>query len=168
MKAVECQAEEFATVLLEHVPTQMSPTSVAALLSTMLPFARMYHLQQSCSHTTPITEARNKDDLTPLLLTISERKQQMVEFLVKKAADTHMVDKMKRTALMLAVNYESNAVSLRQQGVYIFSQDVFGWTAEECAVVSGVMIHQLMTDYKQKRHLPKIATQWMRMLRKTL
>ena len=92
----------------------------------------------------------------------------MVEFLVKKAANTHMVDKMKRTALILAVNYESNAVSLRQQGVYIFSQDVFGWTAEECAVVSGVMIHQLMTDYKQKRHLPKIATQWMRMLRKTL
>lgn len=92
----------------------------------------------------------------------------MAEFLVKKAVNTHMVDKMKRTALMLAVNYESNAVSLLQQGVYVFSQDAFGWTAEECAIVSGVMIHQLTTDYKEKRHLPKRATQWMRMLRKTL
>lgn len=77
---------------------------------------------------------------------------------------------MKRTALMLAVKYESaNVVRLLlQQGVDIFSQDVFGWTAEECAVVSGVIIHQLITDYKEKRHLPKIATQWMRILRKTL
>jgi len=44
-----------------------------------------------------------------------------------------------RTALMLAVKYESaNVVRLLlQQGVDIFSQDVFGWTAEEYAVISG-------------------------------
>ena len=40
---------------------------------------------------------------------------------------------------MLAVKYESENVVrlLLQQGVDIFSQDVFGWTAEEYAVVSG-------------------------------
>ena len=40
---------------------------------------------------------------------------------------------------MLAVKYESaNVVRLLlQQGVDIFSQDVFGWTAEEYAVISG-------------------------------
>ena len=71
---------------------------------------------------------------------------------------------------MLAVKYESTNVVrlLLQQGADIFSQDVFGRTAEECAVVSGVIIHQLITDYKEKRHLLKIATQWMRILRKTL
>ena len=39
---------------------------------------------------------------------------------------------------MLAVKYESaNVVRLLlQQGVDIFSQDVFGWTAEEYAVIS--------------------------------
>lgn len=43
-----------------------------------------------------------------------------------------------RTALMLAVKYEStNVVRLLQQGADIFSQDVFGWTAEEYAVISG-------------------------------
>ncbi|KAI4590787.1 hypothetical protein MJG53_001836 [Ovis ammon polii x Ovis aries] len=146
----------------------MSPMSAAALLSTMLRFARICHLQQSCFHTIPTTEARNKDDLTPLLLTVSERKQQMVEFLVKKEANIHVFDKKKRTALMFAVSYESNAVSLLQHSVNIFSQDVFGWTAEECAVISGVIIHQLITDHKEKRYLLKIATQWMRFLRKTL
>jgi POTE ankyrin domain family protein len=40
---------------------------------------------------------------------------------------------------MLAVKYESaNVVRLLlQQGVDIFSQDVFGWTAEEYAVFGG-------------------------------
>ena len=37
-----------------------------------------------------------QDDLTPLSLAISERKQQMVEFFAKKEANTHAVDKMKR------------------------------------------------------------------------
>nr|XP_033708266.1 ankyrin repeat domain-containing protein 26 isoform X7 [Tursiops truncatus] len=35
------------------VPTQMSWISVATLLSTMLPFIRIYHSQQSCFHMTP-------------------------------------------------------------------------------------------------------------------
>ena len=37
-----------------------------------------------------------QDDLTPLSLAISERKQQMVEFFTKKEANIHSVDKMKR------------------------------------------------------------------------
>ena len=37
-----------------------------------------------------------QDDLTPLLLVICERRGQMVEFLVKKEANIHAVDKMKR------------------------------------------------------------------------
>ena len=37
-----------------------------------------------------------QDDLTPLSLAISERKQQMVEFLAKKEANIHAVDKMQR------------------------------------------------------------------------
>ena len=39
---------------------------------------------------------------------------------------------------MLAITYESANVIrlLLQQGADIFSQDVFGWTAEEYAVIS--------------------------------
>ena len=36
------------------------------------------------------------DDLTPLLVAICERRGHMVEFLVKKEANVHAVDKMKR------------------------------------------------------------------------
>ncbi|OWK03256.1 ANKRD26, partial [Cervus elaphus hippelaphus] len=96
----------------------------------------------------------SQDDLTPLLVAIRERRGHMVEFLVKKEANIHAVDKMKRTALMLAVKYESENVVrlLLQQGVDIFSQDVFGWTAEEYAVISGFNIfHQLISEYKEKR-----------------
>ncbi|XP_070658046.1 ankyrin repeat domain-containing protein 26-like isoform X2 [Bos indicus] len=78
----------------------------------------------------------------------------MVEFLVKKKANIHAVDKMKRTALMLAVKYELPDVVrlLLQQGADIFSQDVFGWTAEEYAVFGGFNIfHQLISEYKEKR-----------------
>ena len=44
-----------------------------------------------------------------------------------------------RTALILAVKYESmNVVSLLlQRGADVFSRDVFGWTAEEYASLSG-------------------------------
>ena len=40
---------------------------------------------------------------------------------------------------MLAVKYESANVIrlLLQQGADIFSQDVFGWTVEEYAVIGG-------------------------------
>lgn len=41
-------------------------------------------------------EARNMDDLTPLLLAVSENKQQMAEFLVKKEANIHAANKVKR------------------------------------------------------------------------
>ncbi|XP_043334551.1 POTE ankyrin domain family member A-like isoform X1 [Cervus canadensis] len=95
-----------------------------------------------------------QDDLTPLLLAISERKQQMVEFLVKKEANVHAVDKMKRTALILAVSYESMSVVslLLQRGADVFSQDVFGRTAEEYAALSGFnIICQLISEYKEKR-----------------
>ena len=40
---------------------------------------------------------------------------------------------------MLAVKYESENVVrlLLQQGADIFPQDIFGWTAEEYAVIGG-------------------------------
>uniref|UniRef100_A0A8B9YAG3 Uncharacterized protein n=1 Tax=Bos mutus grunniens TaxID=30521 RepID=A0A8B9YAG3_BOSMU len=94
-----------------------------------------------------------KDDLTPLLLVICERRGQMVEFLVKKEANIHVVDKMKRTALMLVVKYESaNVIRLLiQQGADIYSQDDFGWTAEEYAVVSGFNIRK-MWHFETREH----------------
>ena len=133
MKAVECQEEECATLLLEHGanPNVMDICGNTALHYAVF-FCQNLSLTAKLLSYNAYIEASNKDDLIPLLLAIHERRGQMVEFLVKKEANIHAVDKMKRTALMLAVKYESaNVVRLLlQQGADIFSQDVFGWTVE--------------------------------------
>ncbi|XP_055401341.1 ankyrin repeat domain-containing protein 62-like [Bubalus kerabau] len=154
MKAVECQEEECATLLLEHGadPNVMDVRGNTALHYAV--FCQNISLAAKLLSYNANIEARNKDDLTPLLLAICERSGVMVEFLVTKKANIHAVDKMKRTALMLAVKYELPDVVrlLLQQGADIVSQDVFGWTAEEYAVISGFDIfHQLISEYKEKR-----------------
>ncbi|KAI4586400.1 hypothetical protein MJG53_004187 [Ovis ammon polii x Ovis aries] len=139
MKAVECQEEECATLLLEHGanPNVMDICGNTALHYAVFFFCQNLSLTAKLLSYNAYIEARNKDDLIPLLLAIHERRGQMVEFLVKKEANIHAVDKMKRTALMLAVKYDSPNVVRRllQQGVDIFFQDVFGWIAEEYAII---------------------------------
>ena len=139
MKAVECQEEECATLLLEHGanPNVMDICGNTALHYAVF-FCQNLSLTAKLLSYNAYIEASNKDDLIPLLLAIHERRGQMVEFLVKKEANIHAVDKMKRTALMLAVKYDSaNVVRRLQQGVDIFFQDVFERTAEEYAVIGG-------------------------------
>ncbi|XP_032099700.1 ankyrin repeat domain-containing protein 26 isoform X11 [Sapajus apella] len=47
-------------------------------------------------------EARNKDDLTPLLLAVSGKKQPMVEFLIKKKANANGVDKLESSHYLIS------------------------------------------------------------------
>ncbi|XP_055401340.1 ankyrin repeat domain-containing protein 26-like [Bubalus kerabau] len=95
MKAIECQEEECATLLLEHGadPNVTDVDGNTALHYAV--FCQNVSLAAKLLSYNANIEARNEDDLTPLLLGISERKQQMVEFLVKKEADIHAVDNMK-------------------------------------------------------------------------
>ncbi|KAM9682080.1 ankyrin repeat domain-containing protein 26-like [Dama dama] len=154
MKAVECQEEECATLLLAHGadPNVRDVRGNTALHYAV--FCQNISLAAKLLSYDADIEARNKCDLTPLLLGISERREQIVEFLVNKGANIHAVDNLKRTALMLAVNNGSaNIVRLLlQQGADIFPQDVFGWTAEEYAVIGGFnIIRQLISKYKEER-----------------
>uniref|UniRef100_G3T8H1 Ankyrin repeat domain containing 26 n=1 Tax=Loxodonta africana TaxID=9785 RepID=G3T8H1_LOXAF len=94
IKAVQCQEEECATILLEH---GADPNLTDVSGNTALHYAacgqNISIAAKLLSHGANI-EARNKNDLTPLLLAVSENKQQMVEFLVKKEANIHAVDKL--------------------------------------------------------------------------
>lgn len=65
------------------VPTQMSWTSVATLLSTMLPFIRIYHSQQSCFHMTPTLKQATRYSST----IFTKYLPYMVVFLFVLAAD---------------------------------------------------------------------------------
>uniref|UniRef100_A0A2K6T2Q8 Ankyrin repeat domain containing 26 n=1 Tax=Saimiri boliviensis boliviensis TaxID=39432 RepID=A0A2K6T2Q8_SAIBB len=94
MKAVQCQEEECATILLEH---GADPNLADVHGNTALHYA-VYNEDMSVAtklllHDANI-EARNKDDLTPLLLAVSGKKQQMVEFLIKKKANASGVDRL--------------------------------------------------------------------------
>jgi len=98
-------------------------------------------------------EVRNKDELTPFLLAVSENKQQMVEFLIEKEANVHAVDKLQRTALMLAVHYDSADLVrvLLQQGINTFSEDACGWTAEYSIFNDLKVSRQLIAEHREEK-----------------
>ncbi|CAO2611807.1 POTE ankyrin domain family member A [Lemmus lemmus] len=77
-----------------------------------------------------------QDGFTPLLLALREKRVEVAEFLVKKGADIHVVDDMRRNTLMYAVRCGSKdiAMLLLQKGIDFFYKDVFGWTALRYAV----------------------------------
>ncbi|XP_054550799.1 ankyrin repeat domain-containing protein 26 isoform X7 [Talpa occidentalis] len=92
MKAVQCQQEECAAILLEH---GADPDLVDMDGNTALHYAvrgqNAAIVAKLLAHNADV-EARNKDNLTPLLLALSENKQQMVELLGRKEGNRHAVD----------------------------------------------------------------------------
>ncbi|XP_074181070.1 ankyrin repeat domain-containing protein 26 isoform X2 [Rhinolophus sinicus] len=95
MKAIQCQEEECVSLLLEcgADPNIMDIHGNTALHYSALGW-NIAIAVKLLQHQADM-EARNKDDLTPLLLAVRENNQQMVEFLVKRNANIHAVDKMK-------------------------------------------------------------------------
>uniref|UniRef100_A0A7N5P0I6 Uncharacterized protein n=1 Tax=Ailuropoda melanoleuca TaxID=9646 RepID=A0A7N5P0I6_AILME len=71
---------------------------------------------------------------------------------MERGANIHAIDRWKRTALMLAVTYESTDIVklLLQKGINIFFEDECGWTAEEYATVSGFNVsRQLIAEHRE-------------------
>ncbi|XP_044771167.1 putative ankyrin repeat domain-containing protein 19 [Neomonachus schauinslandi] len=138
MKAVQCQSERCVTVLLEH-GADPNLTDIAG--NTALHYAALGS-NTSIAEKLLLHHANIEDELTPFLLAVSENKQQMVEFLIEKEANVHAVDKLQRTALMLAVHYDSADLVrvLLQQGINIFSEDAYGWTAEEYSIFNDLKV----------------------------
>uniref|UniRef100_A0A2K5Y6T2 Ankyrin repeat domain 18B n=1 Tax=Mandrillus leucophaeus TaxID=9568 RepID=A0A2K5Y6T2_MANLE len=153
MKAVHCQEEACAIILLEH---GANPNIKDIYGNTALHYA-MYNkgtslAEKLLSHRANI-EALNEEGNTPLLFAINSRRQQMVEFLLKNQANIHAVDNFRRTALMLAVQHSSSSIVslLLQQNINIFSQDMFGQTAEDYAVCCDLRsIQQQILEHKNK------------------
>lgn len=157
MKAIQCQEEEGATLLLEGGadPNIMDIDSCVHYAAIAQNTAIAVKLLLHKAH----MGARSKDDLTPLLLAVYENNQQSVAFLVQRNANECAVDKVKRTALTLDESSDTVRLFL-QQVVGIFSQDTPGWTGKEYAYFRGFKFNlKLLSDYKQGniKSLLKIA-----------
>ncbi|XP_011824497.1 PREDICTED: ankyrin repeat domain-containing protein 26 isoform X2 [Mandrillus leucophaeus] len=102
MKAVQCQEEECATILLEHgadpnlADVHGNTALHYAIYNEDIPVATKLLLYDAN------IEAKNKDDLTPLLLAVNGKKQQMVEFLIKKKANVNAVDKLESSHQLIS------------------------------------------------------------------
>ncbi|XP_055273245.1 ankyrin repeat domain-containing protein 26-like [Moschus berezovskii] len=112
MKAIECQEEECATLLLER---GADPNVMDVCGNTALHYAVFCHnlsLAAKLLSYNACIDARNKDDLTPLLVAIRERREQMVELLVMNKANIHAVDKKKSHC-----GKQSTSMQFRQLGL---------------------------------------------------
>ncbi|XP_017714243.1 PREDICTED: ankyrin repeat domain-containing protein 30B-like [Rhinopithecus bieti] len=96
---------------------------------------------------------KTKASLTPLLLAITKRSEQIVEFLLTKSANANAVNRFKCTALMLAVCHGSSEIvgMLLLRNVDVFAEDTCGMTAVRYAVACGFdHIHQQLLEYIRK------------------
>ncbi|XP_074124285.1 ankyrin repeat domain-containing protein 26 isoform X6 [Sminthopsis crassicaudata] len=154
IKAVQCQQEECATILLEH---GADSNLVDSNNNTALHYAASGQNKaiaaQLLKHKGDI-EAKNKEGYTPLLLAVTENNHDMVDFFLKNGANVNASDKSKRTALMIAVSSEPTGIVSLLLGyeVDLSCQDIYGWTVEQYAKLSGYPIHrQLINQYEIQR-----------------
>ncbi|KAL4698414.1 hypothetical protein H8959_011071 [Pygathrix nigripes] len=102
MKAVQCREEECASILLEHgadpnlADVHGNTALHYAVYNEDIPLATKLLLYDAN------IEAKNTDDLTPLLLAVNGKKQQMVEFLIKKKANVNAVDKLESSHQLIS------------------------------------------------------------------
>ncbi|XP_012588223.1 PREDICTED: ankyrin repeat domain-containing protein 26 isoform X2 [Condylura cristata] len=111
MKAVQCQQEACVAILLDH---GADPDLVDVYGNTALHYAvggqSAAIVAKLLAHNADV-EVRNKDDLTPLLLALSENKQQMVELLGRKEANIHAVDKIKSNHQLISQYKEEKTLN---------------------------------------------------------
>ncbi|XP_064220287.1 ankyrin repeat domain-containing protein 36C-like isoform X2 [Aotus nancymaae] len=110
-------------------------------------------IERLLSHGTDI-ERSSKEEPPPLLLAVSQGKLKMVEFLLKKNANINALDSLKRSALTLAVRLEKRdiVILLLQHNIDVFSQDVYGETAENyAAATKNEIILKLISEYKEEK-----------------
>ncbi|XP_072494022.1 uncharacterized protein [Notamacropus eugenii] len=156
MKAVQCQQEECARILLDYGadPALMDTHDNTALhyaasgLNTAIAAKLLRH--------TIDMEAKNKEGCTPLLLAVKENNRDMVDLFLKNGANVNTSDRLDRTALMIAARCKPTGVVslLLQYDIDLSCRDAFVQTAEEHAAFSGHSIHyELIYQYGQQKAL---------------
>ncbi|KAI5929485.1 putative ankyrin repeat domain-containing protein 19 [Manis javanica] len=152
IKAVQCQQEDCARILLDH---GADPNVSDVYGNTALHYAacgeRVTTVARLLEHTADIEEG-----FTPLLLAVSQRNYKMTEYLLSEGADVHAVDNYERTALMLAIeNGSTDIVNLLQEDVDVLSQDTHGWTGAEYTHTRGFNMYKVDKGIKNSQNKRK-------------
>ncbi|XP_031796000.1 ankyrin repeat domain-containing protein 7-like [Sarcophilus harrisii] len=96
MKAIECQQEECATILLEHgADPNLGDARNNNALHYIASGRTKFMAEKLVKHKIDI-EAKNKEGLTPLLLAVSTMNFEMAGFLLKNGANVNALDSCKR------------------------------------------------------------------------
>ncbi|XP_064225895.1 ankyrin repeat domain-containing protein 62-like [Aotus nancymaae] len=154
IKAVQCQKEVCASILLEH---GANPNITDMYGNTALHYAidneNISMAGKLLAYGADI-EARSQGELTSLLLAINRKKERMVAFLLKKKPDLTAIDNFQRTALILAARNGSTSIvdQLLQHNIDVVFQDISGWAAEDYAVAYNFQdIRRLISEYKANK-----------------
>ncbi|XP_072494025.1 ankyrin repeat domain-containing protein 26-like [Notamacropus eugenii] len=175
MKAVQCQQEECARILLDYGadPALMDTHDNTALhyaasgLNTAIAAKLLRHtidmeaknkveVYLLCEKIFSEIKCVNQEGCTPLLLAVKENNRDMVDLFLKNGANVNTSDRLDRTALMIAARCKPTGVVslLLQYDIDLSCRDAFGQTAEEHAAFSGHSIHyELIYQYGQQKAL---------------
>ncbi|XP_072493223.1 uncharacterized protein [Notamacropus eugenii] len=173
MKAVQCQQEECARILLDYGadPALMDTHDNTALhyaasgLNTAIAAKLLRHtidmeaknkveVYLLCEKIFSEIKCVNQEGCTPLLLAVKENNRDMVDLFLKNGANVNTSDRLDRTALMIAARCKPTGVVslLLQYDIDLSCRDAFGQTAEEHAAFSGHSIHyELIYQYGQQK-----------------
>ncbi|XP_051818452.1 putative ankyrin repeat domain-containing protein 19 [Antechinus flavipes] len=138
MKAIQCEEEDCATILLQHgADPNIGDGSNNAL--HYVSFFLGIGLAAKLLHYKADIEAKNKEGLTPLFFAVRRQNCNMAEFLLKNGANVNALDGSKRTTLMIAASMRSTemvSLLLKYNADHTI-KDPLGYTAEEYAKINN-------------------------------
>ncbi|XP_069912023.1 ankyrin repeat domain-containing protein 26 isoform X10 [Oryctolagus cuniculus] len=160
IKAVQCPAENCATLLLDH---GADPNIEDEIGNTALHYAAYggnTRMAEKLLSSNADIEKKNETGLTPLLVAIQQNQESMVKFLILQNADVFAIDNLHRTSLMFAGWYNTEDIvhMLLELGVDVLSEDIAGHSARDYALQKrNMQNYQLISLFQENAVLEKIV-----------
>ncbi|XP_069911979.1 ankyrin repeat domain-containing protein 26 isoform X15 [Oryctolagus cuniculus] len=160
IKAVQCPAENCATLLLDH---GADPNIEDEIGNTALHYAAYggnTRMAEKLLSSNADIEKKNETGLTPLLVAIQQNQESMVKFLILQNADVFAIDNLHRTSLMFAGWYNTEDIvhMLLELGVDVLSEDIAGHSARDYALQKrNMQNYQLISLFQENAVLENIV-----------
>ncbi|XP_069912145.1 ankyrin repeat domain-containing protein 26 isoform X4 [Oryctolagus cuniculus] len=160
IKAVQCPAENCATLLLDHGADPNIEDEIGNTALHYVAYGENIRMAEKLLSSNADIEKKNKTGLTPLLVAIQQNQETMVKFLILQNADVFAVDNLNRTSLMFAGRYSTENIvhMLLELGVDVLSEDIAGHSARDYALQKrNMQNYQLISLFQENAALEKIV-----------